>query len=129
MIQTQQLIRPFSVPVPGLDTNLPGPAMGLRRDEETWALFGLPEYAPTKPHAWVHITADGLAHGPVICRSLRRHLESECRRGYWTRLQLQIPLQYGACHKLALWLGFEIEGCMRAAGPQSEDCILYGRIG
>lgn len=115
-------------PITGFDPNRDGVAVEIVDGNDTWAYMGLSEGMPHKAEAWLHVTAEGLSHGPVVARVLRRAMEREIKSGYWSRIQVVIPEQHEPCLKLASWLGFEREGCLRRAGPLDEDCIVFGRI-
>jgi hypothetical protein len=116
------------VPVSGYDRARGGPAMQLVQDGVVWALFGLSPYLEGKADAWIYVTEEGHAHGPTLLRTVRRALDAEIDSGRWRRLQVLIPEEFGACHRMANWLGFEVEGMCRAAGPNDENCIIYGMV-
>ena len=123
------LERPVMVPIPGFDADSKGPAVEFTSDQgETWLLAGINENALRKGEAWFHATDEGRRHIVSILRVLRRMVEREIDTGKWKRLHVVIPVQHVQCHEIARWYKFEVEGLMRAAGPEDEDCIMFARV-
>lgn len=123
------LEKPIFVPVTGLDPDFDGPAISMSSDEgEEWALMGLAEYAPRKANAWIWFTDAGHDHAIEIMKTAKPMLDAELTEGRWTRLQALIPVIHAECLQVARSFGFEVEGICLKAGPNDEDCILYGRV-
>ncbi len=119
---------PYTVPVPGFDVGKAGPAIEIHTDEDSLAFAGFSLGSPGKAEAWFFVTEEGEEYGIAILRIVRRAFEHELETGKWRRIQVVIPSDFDKCHNLARWFKFDAEGLLKKAGPNDEDCIIYGRI-
>lgn len=60
---------------------------------------------------------------PAIVRKVRAETQ-----GIKGRIEATVPFGFGAGCRLAKLLGFEIEGLMKAFGPDGSDHFLYARV-
>lgn len=77
-----------------------------------WALFGV-----VPKMAW-----------PAIVKKIRREFRSSLQSHGRHRVEITVPAGFGPGCRLALMLGFAVEGKMRAYGPDGSDHLLYAQI-
>lgn len=119
---------PYTVPVAGFDAGKAGPAIEIHTDDDSLAFAGFSLGSPGKAEAWFFVTAEGEEYRFAITRIVRRAFENELKTGKWRRIQVVIPSELHECNELAKSFKFEVEGLLKKAGPNDEDCIIYGRI-
>lgn len=77
-----------------------------------WALFGdIPKTA------W-----------PAIVKKIRHEFRATLQSHGRHRVEMTVPSNFGPGCRLALMLGFAVEGLMKSYGPDGSDHLLYAQV-
>lgn len=107
-------------------TSVPLPAWTALVHEEPVACAGLWIVRPKLGEAWA-IFRQPIVHGVWIAREMRRRIDGMLANGGFRRIQMTVRLGAIRPERLAIFLGMQNEGCLRAYGDDGADHWMYGK--
>lgn len=106
-----------------------GPCWTMRFRGRVVACAGLGIHWPGRAEAWAFIAGDlPRAAWPALHRTVARGLAEAAPRLGLRRIEAACAMGWGPGARWLRMLGFELEGPLRAYGPDGRDFLRYARI-
>lgn len=106
-----------------------GPALTFFLGEKVVACAGVSLLWPGVGEAWLMLSAEGAKQIRAIIQLARPLVDRWMSSCHLVRLQCTVRADQYPSIRFAGWLGFELEGRLRAYGPGAVDHYMYAKVG
>ncbi len=108
---------------------LEGAAVSVLEDGECIGAYGWVGMWPGVYRVWALFSDELLDQYPfALARRLKRDLRSHELRDHPHRVEVVVDADHLAGLKLMEWLGFKVEGLMKAYTPEKQDFWILGKV-
>lgn len=102
-----------------------GESYTVRIAGEIAVCFGAHKVSDWSADSWAMFTGKAATRPLPIVRAMRALLERYCETNGVHRVQLSVIADFGTAERLALLLGYRLEGPLRCYGPERQTFFRY----